>query len=283
MSKFVLEFTIPEGAHAEPAPVEQKSRGAHASSRRRQIRPTFLYRLLQRKVKVPGTLIASERPYSADITRRESLPFRVRLVGDAQDLAKAVEIRSSAYSRHLPPVGDALRHAEVDDHRDDVLILIAERKIDRRVVGSMRLQPNLGGPLRIEGEVGLPDAYKGRRLIEAMRLGVENGTSGRMVMVALVKAAYEICHATRIDFALVAGRRSVAAIYRSMLFDDVLGRTIPLSYAGNVQHSVLSIPIGEADQRWRASGHSLYDFMARTEHPDIQVDYERVFEAFRQA
>ena len=27
-------------------------------------------------------------------------------------------------------------------------------------------------------------------------------------------------------------------------------------------------------------GHSLYDFMARTEHPDIRIDYERVFAAF---
>jgi len=235
-------------------------------------------------VKAPSTLIVPERPYSAVVTSRESLPFRVRLVDDAQDLAKAVEIRSSAYSRHLPPVGEALRRAEVDDHRDDVLILIAERKIDRRVVGSMRLQPNFSGPLRVEGEVELPEVYKGRRLIEAMRLGVENGTSGRMVMVALVKAAYEICHACRMDFALVAGRRSVAAIYRSMLFDDVLeGRTIPLSYADHVQHSVLAMPIRDADRRWRAAGHSLYDFMACTEHPDIQIDYERVFEAFEHA
>jgi hypothetical protein len=216
------------------------------------------------------------------LTSSEQLPFRVRLVGDAQDLAKAVEIRSSAYSRHLPPVGEALRQPEGDDYRPDVLILVAERKIDRQILGSMRLQPNFDAPLRIEGEVKLPEKFDGRRLIEAMRLGVENGTSGRMVMVALVKAAFEICHACAFDFALVAGRRSVAAIYRSMLFDDVLeGRTIPLSYADNVQHSVLSMPIADADRRWRESNHALYDFMARTEHRDIQIDYDRVFAVMR--
>jgi hypothetical protein len=37
------------------------------------------------------------------------------------------------------------------------------------------------------------------------------------------------------------------------------------------------MPIADADRRWRARGHSLYGFMARTEHPDIQIDYERVF------
>ena len=178
-------------------------------------------------------------------------------------------------------MGEALRRAEVDDHRDDVLILIAERKIDRRVVGSMRLQPNFSGPLRVEGEVELPEVYKGRRLIEAMRLGVENGTSGRMVMVALVKAAYEICHASAIDFALAAGRRSMAEIFRSMRFDDVLeGGPIPISYANNVPHWILSMPIRDADRRWRTSGHGLYDFMARTEHRDIRIDYERVAEVF---
>jgi N-acyl amino acid synthase FeeM len=175
-----------------------------------------------------------------------------------------------------------LRQPEGDDYRPDVLILVAERKIDRQILGSMRLQPNFDAPLRIEGEVKLPEKFEGRRLIEAMRLGVENGTSGRMVMVALVKAAFEICHACAFDFALVAGRRSVAAIYRSMLFDDVLeGRTIPLSYADNVQHSVLSMPIADADRRWRESNHALYDFMARTEHRDIQIDYDRVFAVMR--
>jgi hypothetical protein len=176
-----------------------------------------------------------------------------------------------------------LRSAEAEDFRADSLLLIAERKIDMRVLGSMRLQPNFNRPLRVEGETVLPEAYKGRRLVEATRLGVENGTSGRMVMVALVKAAYEICHASAIDFALAAGRRSMAAIFRSMLFDDILiGGPIPISYANGVPHWILSMPIHEADRRWRTSGHGLYDFMARTEHPDIQIDYERVSEAFGQ-
>jgi hypothetical protein len=36
----------------------------------------------------------------------------------------------------------------------------------------------------------------------------------------------------------------------------------------------------EADRRWRATGHGLYDFMARTEHKDIYIDFERVWETF---
>ena len=224
---------------------------------------------------------ARERPYSIQAEFEERLPFRIRLVADPQDLAKAVEIRSTAYSRHLPHLGDALRTAEAEDGRDDVLLLIAERKIDRQAIGSMRLQPNLNRPLRVEGETVLPAEFRQRRLVEATRLGVENGIAGRTVMVALVKAAYEICHASAIDFALAAGRRSMAEIFRSMRFDDVLvGGPIPISYANNVPHWILAMPIPDADRRWRTAHHHLYSFMARTHHPDIDIDYERVASTF---
>ena len=216
------------------------------------------------------------------VRNRESLPFVVRFVDSAQDLDKAVEIRSSAYARHVPTVGTALRRPETDDYRKDVLVLLAERKIDGRPLGSVRLQTNVDQPLRIEGELNLPDVYANRRLVEAMRLGVTNGTSGRLVNAALLKAAYEICHACEIDYSIAAGRRSVAEIYRWMCFDDVLdGGTIPLSYADHLPHGVFAMPIRDFDRRWRSTSHGLYQFFASTEHPDIDIDYERVFETFR--
>ena len=205
----------------------------------------------------------------------------MRIADSSQDLRKVVESRSAAYTRHIPVLGDVLREPETDDVRPDVLLLIAESKLDRKVIGSVRLQHNFARRLHIESELSLPSSHDGRRLVEGRRLGVENGLPGRMVMVALVKAAYELCYATGVDFFVLAGRRSVAAIYRSMLFDDVLeGGTIRLSYAGDLPHSVFSMPIRDADRRWRVAGHALYDFMARTEHLDIQIDYDRVFATF---
>ncbi len=175
-----------------------------------------------------------------------------------------------------------MRVPEADDRFPDVLLLIAERKIDRRVLGSMRLQPNLSRPLRIESVTELPQPYQGQRLIEFMRLGVENGLSGRMVMAALAKASFEICHAAGFAYIIAVGRRSTSEIYRTMRFDDVLdGERVRVPHAGNLPHSIYSLPVAEADQRWRrATDHGLYGFMARTEHPDIRIDYERVFEVF---
>lgn len=233
------------------------------------------------KLKFTGDAPPRVRPYSAEVEGTEALPFRVRLVESAQDLENAVEIRSSAYSRHVPSVGRVLRVAEADDHRPDVLLLIAERKADKHVLGSVRMQPNRDKPLRIEGETTLPAMFDNRRLMEFMRLGIENGSSGRLVMAALVKAGYEICHGCDIEFVLVAGRRSVGAIYRSMCFDDVLqGGTVSLSYADNVPHGIFCMPISDADRRWRERDHRLYGFMARTEHPDIQINFDRVIRTF---
>ena len=234
-------------------------------------------------MKRPAFPFERRRPYSVAIERHEALPFRVRLVETPQDLASAVEIRSSAFARHLPSQGEALLAPEVDDGFDDVLLLIAERKLDRRVLGSLRLQPNLNRPLRIESVTKLPEPYDGRRLIEFMRLGVENGTSGKMVLAALAKASFEICHAAAFEYIVAVGRRTTSEIYRSMHFDDALrGGKVDVPHAGNLPHSIYCLPVFDADRRWQSTGHRLYDFMAHTEHPDIRIDYERVFEAFGQ-
>ncbi len=175
----------------------------------------------------------------------------------------------------------ALRVAEPDDFRSDVLSILAERKADGRPLGSVRIQSNLTKPLRIEGETQLPPAYAGLRLVEFMRLGVENGAPGRMVFSALVKAGFEICHAAGLDFIFAAGRRSVATIYRSMAFDDVLqGGTVHLSYANRLPHGIFCIPVADVDARLPNRNPSLYAFMARTHHPDIRIDYAAVFAAF---
>jgi hypothetical protein len=221
-----------------------------------------------------GRLDPAHRPYAAPPQRRESLAFRVRLATTPSDLHGAVGVRSAAYGRHMPAVGAALREPEPDDARDDVLIVIAQSKLDGIVLGSMRLQPNFHRPLRIEGEAALPTCYRDKRLVEFMRLTVTNGTAGRMVMPALAKASFEICYRTGIDYAFVAGRHPVSLMYQAMQFDDVLqGGKVNLSYAAGVPHSIYCLPIDEADERWRRAGHSLYPFMAHTEHPDIGIDY----------
>ena len=211
--------------------------------------------------------------------RQELLPFRIRLATSPKDLERAVEIRAAAYSRHLPHVGEALRTAEAEDYRSDVLVLIAERKFDRRPIGTLRLEPNFKGPLRIEGERTLPERFRGRRLVETSRLGVENGSTGTMVMVALVKAAFEICRACEVDHTISVGRRSMAEVFRSMCFDALEG-PVQLSYSKTTPFWIFSALVRGWEDRLEASGHAHFEFIARTTHPDIAIDYDTVFKAF---
>jgi N-acyl amino acid synthase FeeM len=224
-------------------------------------------------------LAIPERPYSTFAEREEQLPFRVRIATAAQDVERAVEIRASAYSRHLPDFGETLRNAEKEDFRPDVLLLIAERKLDRRPIGSMRLEPNFSGPLGIESETTLPAHFRNKRLVETTRLGVDNGIAGTLVMAALVKASFEICSASGIDYGIAVGRRSVGEMFRSLCFDVIEG-PLRMSYSQRNLFWVFAIPTLGWEARLRERGHFYFDFMARTNHPDIDIDYDRVFEAF---
>jgi hypothetical protein len=224
-------------------------------------------------------LALPERPYSTKAEREELLPFRVRLATGAQDVERAVEIRASAYARHLPHVGEALQKAEKEDFRPDVLLLIAERKLDRRPIGSMRLEPNFTGPLRVEGETPLPERFRNKRLVETTRLGVDNGIAGTLVMAALVKASFEICSACDIDYGIAVGRRSMGEMFRSLCFDVIEG-PVRMSYSLRTLFWVFAIPTLEWEARLRERHHFYFDFMARTDHPDIDIDYDHVFDAF---
>lgn len=224
--------------------------------------------------------IVQEAPEIRAKTRQELLPFRIRLASGTQDLQRAVEIRASAYGRHLPHVGEALRTAEAEDYRSDVLLLIAERKFDRQIIGTLRLEPNFNGPLRIERETTLPANLRGLRLVETTRLGVESGTSGAMVTVSLVKAAFEICRACDIDYTISVGRRSMAEVFRSMCFDVVEG-PVRISYAKSTPLWIFSASVRGWEGRLREKGHAHFDFIASTDHPDIDIDYDAAYGAFR--
>lgn len=222
------------------------------------------------------TPTTSRRPYSVPVHSTQNLPFRVRLVQTQQDLLSAVHIRSKAYGRHVPVMAELLVDPEPEDVREDVLILIAESKFDNAIIGSLRLVPNFSRPLKIESNITLPSWLENKRLVEFMRLGVENGKTGRMVFSALAKAAYEICFHQNVDYILVTGRYPVELIYRGLQFEDLLGHPVPISYIANIPHRVFYFDVKKADNDWRENANRLYGFMAETMHPDIEVDGAQV-------
>ncbi|MFZ5568494.1 MAG: N-acyl amino acid synthase FeeM domain-containing protein [Pseudomonadota bacterium] len=207
-------------------------------------------------------------------TSIEYLPFTVRQVASAADLRKAIDLRHMAYARHLPEFASALRAPESDDLESGVAILIAESKLDKSILGTVRIQTNLSNPLNMEHSIKLPRWLQNKRLAEVRRLAVAPGNAGRLVKMVLLKAVYQFCVHQELEWILVAARRPLDRMYEQLTLKDVLdGQTfIPLPRANNVEHRVLGLETRAFLSQLVAVEHPLLDFFFHTEHPDINPD-----------
>ena len=219
-------------------------------------------------VRFPELAVAKQRPMAEEI-----LPFTVRLVRDQKDLSKAVDIRQSAYARHLPEFAETLRVPESTDAQDGVVVLLAESKLDGSALGTMRIQTNRSGPLSLEHSVDLPDWLRVRPLAEAARLGVTDGKSGRLVKTMLFKAFFQYCQQTGIEWMVITARSPIDRQYERLLFSDVYPDMgyIPLLHVNNMPHRIMSFEIASAKARWAKANHPLLDFMCNTHHPDVDL------------
>lgn len=207
----------------------------------------------------------------------EQLPFTVRLVHDSDDLDKAVQIRHSAYARHVPKFAETLQRPEREDTENGVTVLLAESKLDGSPLGSMRIATNQFKPLAVQQSIELPDWMRGKRLAEATRLGVTDGKGGRLVTTVLFKSFYLYCKQVGVEWMVVTGRSPIDRQYERMLYTDVFPGTgfIPLRHVGNMPHRVMCTETATCEARWMAAKHPLFDFAFRTSHPDIQVTERR--------
>lgn len=203
----------------------------------------------------------------------ERLPFTIRRVETEADLLKAVKIRHAAYARHVPEFARSLAQPEAADYETDTIVLLAESKLDGSPIGSTRIRTNLYRPLGVEESVALPHWLQGRRLVEATRLGIDEGRVGRVVKLALIKACFMYCEDNAIDYSVATGRPPVDRQYEQLLFSDVFPEqgAIPLRHVGNLPHRVMAFEIASFEQRYRDAGHPLAKFFFDTHHPDIDV------------
>ena len=210
----------------------------------------------------PGARLALER-----------LPFTIRRVENEVDLLKAVRIRHAAYARHVPEFARTLAMPEAADYDDDTVVLLAESKLDGSPLGSTRIRTNLLRPLGVEESVELPAWLQGRRLVEATRLGIDEGRTGRLVKIALIKACFLYCQDNDIEWSVATGRPPVDRQYEQLMFVDVFPESgpIPLRHVGNLPHRVMAFEIASFEARWTEARHPLLNFFFHTHHPDIDI------------
>lgn len=205
--------------------------------------------------------------------KTERLPFTIRRAETEADLRKAVQIRHTAYARHVPEFARRLQVPEEEDYADDGIVLLAESKLDGSALGSTRIRTNLHRPLDMEKSLVLPTWLQGQRLVEATRLGVDEGRVGRMVKMALIKACFMYCRQHDIDWSVATARAGVDRQYEQLMFVDVFPDQdpIPLRHVGNLPHRVLAFEIETFEERWATARHPLLNFFFYTNHPDIDT------------
>ncbi|GIZ50546.1 hypothetical protein [Noviherbaspirillum aridicola] len=228
--------------------------------------------MLQLKALLDADLDAASRT-GEQALNDERLPFTLRVAGTQDDLWKAVQIRHSAYARHLPDFAATLARPEPTDFEDGVAVLLAESKMDGAPLGTMRIETNRYRPLALERSLELPDWLQGRPLAEAVRLGVTEERIGRVVKTALFKAYFLYCAAQGVDWMVIAGRSPIDRQYERLMFRDVYPGQgfIPLRHAAGMPHRVMAMQVSQAEPMWREARHPLYDYVFRTRHEDISI------------
>lgn len=209
--------------------------------------------------------------------RTEYWPFTLRLASGAQDLAKVLEVRHSAYARHLPEaLTSSLREPEVLDGAEGVALLLAESKLDGAPMGTMRIQTNQVRPLALEQSVQLPQWMQGLPLAEATRLAVSLEGTARLVKAALFKAYYLYCLQAGIRYMVITARAPLDRQYERMLFQDVYPHLgyMPLSHVFDLPHRVLYRDVENVRQQGEELAHPMLDYMCNTHHPDLQLPYK---------
>lgn len=201
------------------------------------------------------------------------LPFTIRLVRTDDQLARAVNVRTIAYSKHLPSLARALGNAESEDGDRESIVLLAESKETLAPVGTLRIHTNIHSPTEFERELVLPQRFQGHSIAHVSRLGVVGGKPGAQVKLALFKALYRYCLARQIEWIMVTGIPPRDRDYVNLQFEDVFadGRMVTLPSSMGIPTRLLAFNVRTAEQRWRETNHPLYDFMCNQIHEDIRI------------
>ena len=202
----------------------------------------------------------------------EYLPFNVTIARDVETLRAAVQVRQSAYARHLPDVARTMVDAESWDYAPGTVVLVARSKLDGSPLGTMRVHSNEFAPLPLEQSFPLPEDFVGLRLVEATRFAIAAGSSP-VVKLALFKAFNLYSLALGADRMVIGARAPIDRMYERLLFKDVgeTGVFVPMAHVGGLPHRVLWQDAKNGQKILEAARHPLCHFLFELDHPDIIV------------
>lgn len=217
------------------------------------------------------SLVEKSPPSSGGL--KVNLSFTVRLARSEEHLISAIKVRSEAYSRHLPDMGEMLRLPEEVDTSIGMIVFLAESKMTGEAIGTLRIQKCDEESLLIEDSIELPVEMKHRPRISVTRLAVKAGRESKEVKLALFKAMLLYCLAMQIDWIVIAARSPIDRTFEYLGFDDVFekGKNYPIQSARNKLHRILVMCPRTLERTYFAQEHALHGFFFRQFHPDIEI------------
>lgn len=204
---------------------------------------------------------------------KQELPFTVSIVNDQLILRRVAHLRSEAYSRYYINLGSKLESPEQLDFHKDSVIFVAESKETHEIIGTIRLNLSLSGPIDLENSIDLPDEFTSGIYTGVSRFAVVRRPFGKLIQLSLFKAIYNYCINHNVSRMIIGARPPIDKTYIGLGFVDVYQdqELRSLRSADYIKHRILSLDIFSCESKWRTSRHRYYRFMFQICHPDINV------------
>lgn len=205
-----------------------------------------------------------ERYASADLAS-----IAVRQARTEEDWQRVVELRRNGFDRRRDK---GIEWVDASDLLGNCLTLLAS-EAGNEPAATLKIQGESGSGLELEQHVSLdfliPEAK--RPLVQFSRLSVSRGPDAVSTMFGMFKAAWRWSYVSGFESIVISTPPWAKAIYQFMAFHDYgeAGSFIhPL--LPNVVHSVMSLPVQDAEVVWRKAKQPLCHQLFDQRHPSLE-------------
>ena len=203
----------------------------------------------------------------------EQLPFVVRKAISGRDFEAASRVRSEAYGRHdyLPSVSDNLRRIDEADLRGTVLV--AERKSDGEILGTIRVISSLRGATPLPTQAPRVE-FDGDAFTYVDRFAVRQGNLADVVALALIKAQWFQAYHEGAEWIIAAALPALARRYRMVGLRSLEGAPkgrFMIPHLHTKPYEAVGERLCAMPANLRRTSPFMVPFFLDTEHPDVLI------------
>lgn len=201
----------------------------------------------------------------------EQLPFVVRKAVRGADFEAASRIRSEAYARHdyLPGVSETLRRIDEADLRGT--LLVAERKDDGEIIGTIRVSSSQRGPTPLPAQAPRVE-FEGESFTYVDRFAARQGPLADIAALALIKAQWFQAYHEGVQWIVAAALPALARRYRMVGLRSLAGAPrgrFMIPHLHEKPYEAVGERLSDMPANLRRNSPFLVPFFLQNEHPDI--------------